>query len=387
MITTANLVAAQPTAQQLADYANALITVNSYAYAITNQQLPILNQPPPDYGSFSASFAPARAHALDWSNNIFVSMVQLPNTIVSQASNLFNMEETYINAYLNMLIQDPSNSQAKSGLASSLQTLSQLIQTQVAAINTIQTQLTAFNTNILNDAQTLTQIAAKALADVGTDQANIQKLNADIQSLNSKISTAQTLLTVSELGLGLSIFVALIGVVCCLIPGAEGVGAGLIVIGVAGEAASIAGTVIENKSITAMQNEISADKSTISDLNQDIIMLQAVSTQFNNLYQSNLQAQAALTTIEQMWTSLDSTINAVATDLTDINNDVTAAQYRQALTDFTDAESNWNDVVAFAKALAGINYSWQDASGTWHNYGTSNPTLNGSQVNQIPQAA
>src|ERR1044072_1178521 len=97
---TSLLATTQPTTQQLADYANALIAVNSYAYAITNQQLPVLNSPPPDYAEFASAFAPAKQHALDWSTDIFVSMIQLPLTIMNQAANLFGTEETLITEYL-----------------------------------------------------------------------------------------------------------------------------------------------------------------------------------------------------------------------------------------------------------------------------------------------
>lgn len=383
---TIKLTATQPTAQQLADYANALIVVNSYAYAITNQTMPVLNYPPANYGSFTASFAPAKQHAIDWSSDIFVSMVQLPTTIVNQAANLFDMEETMIEAYLNMLISDPTNQKAKQNLATALNTVSNLIQTQIKAVTTIQSQLVTFNTNILADAKTLTQISADATADAGADKQLITTLQANIATLNSQISTAQTLLTVSEIGMGLSIFVGLIGAVCCVIPGAQGVGVGLIVVGVAGEAASIAGTVIETKAIKAMQAQILSDQNQISGLNQDIILLNGIASQFNLLYESNLKAQTALATIMNMWTQLDSTINDVNTELTDVNNDVTAQQYQQALKDFQDAESAWNDLVTFAQALAGINYNWQDSGGTWHTYGTQNPTINSGNVNQIQAA-
>jgi hypothetical protein len=387
MLSSAKLVAMQPSQQQLADYANALIQINSYAYAITNQSLPVLQYPPDNYGNFNTSFTPAKVHAIDWSNDIFVSMVQLPSTIVNQAGNLFNMEDLMINAYLNALILDPTNSVAKTGLQSALTTVSKLIQTQLTAITAIQGQLTTFNTNILSDAQVLTQLSAEALADAGLDKAAIVKINADIESLKASISTAQTLLTVSELGMGLSIFAALIGIVCCLIPGAQGVGVGIIVVSVGAEAASIAGTIIESKSITAMQNQIASDQKQITGLNQDIVLLNGVSSQFNALYQANLKAQTALTTIINMWTLLDNTINSVSAELTDVSADVTSANYTQALADFKNAESAWTDLITFATALGSISYNWQDASGAWHVIGTQNPTANSGNINQIPAAA
>ncbi len=380
------LVSAQPTKQQLADYANAVAVVNNYAYAITNQGLPVLQEPPSNYAEFTTKFAPAKQHALNWTDNIFVAMLQLPQTIQEQAADLFNLESTMIEAYLNILISDPGNATAKTGLQKALTTVQTLIQQQVQSIVTIETDLTAFSNDIYSDAEALTGIAQDATDDAGADQAQIVTINGDIQNLQNEIATAQVLLTVSEMGIGLSIFVGIIGAVVCVIPGAQLVGAGIVTAAVGGLAGSIAGTVIESKAITAMQAQITSDQSQISGLNQDIILLNGVSNQFTSLYNANLAAQTALTEIKSMWTSLDQTIGSVATELTDVGTDTTSAQYQQALTDFQAAEANWTDVVDFAKALAGIDYQWQDASGTWHSFTQSSPPADGSTVTQIPTA-
>jgi hypothetical protein len=87
-----------------------------------------------------------------------------------------------------------------------------------------------------------------------------------------------------------------------------------------------------------------------------------------------------------MWTNLGSTIGTVQTDLTDVENDNTADEYTQALSDFQAAEAAWADVVTFATALANINYSWQDSAGQWHQYGTQNPTINNGNTTQIPSS-
>jgi hypothetical protein len=383
---TSLLATTQPTSQQLADYANALIAVNSYAYAITNQQLPVLNSPPPDYAEFASSFAPAKQHALDWSTDIFVSMIQLPLTIMNQAANLFGTEDTLITEYLKQLITDPNNASALQGLQDALSTTQKLIKNQLATVSTINTQLDQFLGNIQGDAATLNSIAGAALLDAGNDQAAIEQLKADIVSMNQQIASYQTVLTASEIGIPLSIFVGLIGGIVCTIPGAQGIGAGLIIAGVAGTGASIAGTVIASKNIRALQGAITAEKDQISSLNQDVIQLQAVSTQFAALLAASLQAQNALTTIQNMWTDMNTVVTSVSTELGVVANDMTSDDYLQALTDFGQAVDAWTDVINFAEGLATINYSWQDTSGNWHQYGSENPGSNNGYVNQIQAA-
>lgn len=381
------LVMVQPTPQQLVDYTNALLTINNYAYGITNQQMPILQYPPSDYGTFTTSFASAKQDALNWSQNIFVSVVQLPSTIKDQAAILFNMEETYIEMYLQMLITDPNDAKAKNGLATALAATLQIIKNQTDAIGEIETELNAFATKILKDATILTNISTDALNDAAADKDTITQLNKDIENLKSNIAAAQNMLTVSEIGIGVSIFVGLIGVVCCIVPGGQGIGAALIVGGVFGLGASIAGVVIEKQRIKAMQASIDSDQNQISGLGKDILQLTALSTQFSDLYNANLQATTALSTIKSMWQNLAATVSDVSTELTDVNSDVTSGRYTQALADFKEAETNWNAVVAFADALAGINYSWEDTSGNWHNYGETNPSADSGNVHQIAAAA
>lgn len=383
---TSLLATTQPTSQQLADYTNALIAVNSYAYAITNQQLPVLNSPPPDYAEFANFFSPAKQHALDWSTDIFVSMIQMPLTIVNQAANLFGSEDALITGFLEQLITDPNNAGALKGLQSALDTTKKLIKSQLVTVSTINTQLSQFLSNIQEDAANLNQIAGAALTDAGNDKDAIEQLKADIVSMNQQIATYQTVLTVSEIGIPLSIFVGLIGGVICTIPGAQGIGAGLIIAGVAGTGASIAGTVIASKNIKALQGAITSEKDQISSLNQDVIQLQGISTQFAALLEASLQAQNAITTIENMWTEMNSIITAVSTDFANTENDLTSDDYQQALTDFGQAADSWDDVVNFAQGLASITYSWQDASGNWHQYGTENPGNNNGNVNQIQAA-
>ncbi len=387
MKSTAKLVTSTPTSQQLADYANAMIAINSYAYAVTNQQLPVLNQPPADYGAFVMAFQPAKQHALDWSTDVFVSMVQFPGIIANQASSLFNLESSYIDTYLKELIANPNNEPALSGLQTALTTMRNMIQEQVNTISALQQLLGAFTSNIQADAQTLAKIAQDALADAGADQQAITQLVQDIKNLNTQVNTYQTLITVSEIGIPLSIFVGLIGGVLCAIPGAQGAGVGLIILGVAGTGASIAGTVLASQQVKALQNAITTEKDQVSNLNQDVIQLQGVSTQFSALYDANVQAQDALSTIANMWRLLDTVIDEVNVDLTDVNTEITAADYQQALTDFQLAENNWKEVVTFAQGLDSINYSWQDTSGNWHQYGTQNPASNNGNVNQLPTSS
>jgi hypothetical protein len=380
-ITMSSLLTAQPTKQQLADYANAMMVVNNYAYAITNQQMPVLTNPPKHYADFVAEFGPAKGNAIDWSNTIFTAMVALPSSIKGLANDMFNMDEGMADNCLDLLISDPGNTKAKESLAAALKGMQQIIKNQVTTVEDIETKLTAFSTKLGTDAATLANMAKEALDFAGADQAQIKKTLGDIETLKGQIAQANTLLEVSEIGLGFSIFLGLVGLCCCLIPGAQGLGAGIIVAAIFTGIASTAGTIIETNLIKSLQGTIDNDYANIDQLKQDIIHLNAVSSQFTDLYNANLNAQKSLTAVKTMWHNLDTTIEAVSSELTNVSNDNTSAQYQQAKDELAQANTNWQSVVAFANALAGINYSWQDAKGAWHDYGSESPTVNSGQVN------
>lgn len=381
------LIVAQPTKEQLLDYVKSLVVVNNYAYAITNQKLPSLNYASVNYANFVANFSPAKQHALNWSSNIFVEIVQLPKNIANQAADLFNLEKLYINASLKILIADPSNQAAKKELTDALSIASEIVKCQGVTVDCLSQHLSTFCLDIQNDAAVLSKIAADAFADAGSDKVLIDSINHSIEEIKSEIKTAEAILATSEIGLGACIFVGILGVTCCFIPGAQGIGAGLILVAVAGEAASITFTVLESKNIKKLQEKIKEDQKQITDLNQDIIQLRAISSQFNDLKAANINAQNSLKAISAMWSNLEAVLKEVKDELDKVNDEVTSEQYQQVLDIFQKAESNWNDVVDFARALAGINYSWQDKDRNWHIYGsgigTKNPDIDSGNVDQI----
>ncbi|HEX8306114.1 MAG TPA: HBL/NHE enterotoxin family protein [Jatrophihabitans sp.] len=378
------IVAATPTTEQLLEYQNACATVNSYAYAIANTALPVLNQPPADYGTFSTLFAPAKAHCVEWTSSIFPTMLSFPAILVSQASDLFNMEESMADAYLDVLIADPTNQDAKAGLEKALLTMQSIAQTQIDTAEGLLTSMNTFATDITADSAALNTIATESLADAATDEADIQALEAQIVTLKNEIKKLNKSLTAAEIGISVSLYVGLIGAVCCVIPGAELAGAGLIVIGVAGEAASITETVLLTQSIQAANASIQADQQQIEAYNQDVVELQSTNLQFQWLDEANAATQIAIQQVIAMWRDLDAELTAVMQELANSDYDATKEQYQAAQDDLNAAAAAWQEVVEFATALAGVSYNWQDADGNWHSYTSQPPGNSNATVAMLP---
>jgi predicted nucleic acid-binding Zn-ribbon protein len=384
---TAKILISQPTQQQLLDYTNAVIRVNSYAYAITNQKLPILAHPTSHYASFVEKFTPAKQHAVDWSNNLFVSLTSIPKTIKEDCADFFDLQKTAIREYLLRLIDEPGNSGVKIKLIKALHALQGNINAQVKWVSELERRLVNFQTQLRGDAASLKKIADDALSDVKEDKQKIQELNARISDLNREIKSAETLLTLSQVGTAVFLFVGLIGGVVLYATGPGVVSVGLLVTAVAGEAASIAGWVIEQKRINALREEIKLQAKNIEERNRDVVLLQQISTQFNDLNDANEKAREAIEKIKTMWNLLGVSIKSVNEELEKTDGDISRERYQQALTDFEAAERAWNDVVTLASSLADINYNWQDSTGNWHNYAEAAPSIDSGYVTKFADAA
>jgi len=384
-----NLVA--PTTQQLTDYMNAAAKVNLYTFAIAQTSLPNLvvpPAPPPNYASFLASFAPAKAHCLNWSSSIFPTILSFPQTIAGLTNDMFGIEESAMGIALQTLVNDPTNQQAKTALGEALTSIQTLVQGPLTTAQGLLSQLNTFSTQTAADATTLGNIATQALQLAGTEQQTITDINTQIDNINSTISSLNYLLGVSEIGIGVSVFVAVVGVAVCFIPGAQVAGGVLIGFAVLGEAASITGTVLTNEAISGDQASIVSLKAEVPNLDQNIIALQACNRQFVYLQQASQDAQQALQTVITMWQNLQTELTTVKAELADVNTDVTSAQYTQAIADLTTANTEWQQIVQYARALAGVNYQWQDQNGNWHSFSnTSTPvTANSALVTPLVQA-
>jgi len=375
---SSKLAASLPTAQQLADYANALILVNGHGYALTNQQLPVAASPSPAYINFSKQFGPAKQQALDWSADIFASILQFPSNFVNQASGLFSMEETQISYYLSELVANPNNTTAQQGLTSSLNTLQVLVKNQAAAISNVQDQLQQFASAVQANAATLHNIAAQALAGAGSDKKAINVLLASILLLQSDIRGYQSLLTAKEMSAPVAVFTSLIGATI------GSAGTDIVVNSVTGTSNSIGSTVLNSSKIQSLQARINTLQQKVSPGNQYIPELYMIAQQFAALSTAHIRARYALTEIEHTWQQLDAAVSQISAELTATGTDANSGKYAQAQAEFNLAENKWNALASFAQTLTNVTYNWQDTNGSWNTYGVQNPAIDNGNVGMIP---
>ncbi|MDF2885369.1 MAG: enterotoxin [Clostridiaceae bacterium] len=366
--------------QKMVDYINSMTIVNQYVYSITKQDMQVLTSPPVDYAKFTSSFSTAKATCMTWTNAIFPSILSFPQVTLSSDS-LFKMELNVAQNYLKLLQSDPNNNVYKKSLHDSMTNLEKTIQINVDSATALLIRLEYFSKEINQDAKVLNDIAVQSFNDLTSDKNEITELTNDIADLRKKISTWQTELTVAEIGTATSVFTALVGIACCFIP-VVGVVVGptILVIAVGGEVASIVSAIVLDKDIKDAEKKIDADLKKISKDNQDVLALQSINTTFKNLLNANVATQNALKEIISLWTDLQTIISDTKTDLTNVDNDITAEEYSNALNDINTTADSWSDVVAFSNALNSIDYKWQDSTGEWHKYSDETPSADNIKV-------
>jgi hypothetical protein len=375
-----NYLATAPTQEQLVAYQNACASVNRYAYAITNTNMPVLKDPPAHYEQFATGFSPAKAHCLEWTNGIFPALVALPNNIVNQAG-LFDRAGEALDAF----IANPKDPATRQALEDALGGMKDAVSNELAAVGGLRERLWQFTKDVEFDANGLAAIAADALAAAGADQEKIAQLSTHIDSLKQKIDLENKI--GSDWALTATPTVMILGgVACCFIPGGVFFGVGLIIFGLVLEIAPVASLIEHYKELSEVKT-VTTDYGKIADEKQDIILLQALSMQFQWLMQANSAAEAALNTIANMWWRLGRELDALAGDLLEVDAAVGYEVYPTARRDLSDASPLWADIVATAKALAGADYKWQDKQGNLHSFTENPPPLNGSMITPLGEGS
>lgn len=341
--------------QQLANLTNCNISVMNYSSAIIGTQLPNFGGNAPDWWSgFVTNFSEATQHAQDWQTSILPDLTAVPQSIVNY-NELFGSNVTMAEQYLNLLISNPNDSQALASLSSTMSSLVPQIQSyQQDALN-LSSQISGFIADLQQDVANLQAGLTAAQQQTAYDAGQVTTLTGDIANLQQQINTYNQLVTASYIGLGISIFVATIGIAVAFVT--FGAGAAVIAVGVAGIGGSVAAAVVLSEKIRSDQAQIGTDQANISLYNQQVALLQAL---INSLTQLIALAQTAFTdvqTLYQAWQLLETQLGSVVSDLTSADQDLAADDFQAMLTELQTASADWGALQPTAQAFASISYN------------------------------
>jgi hypothetical protein len=183
---------------------------------------------------------------------------------------------------------------------------------------------------------------------VSLESSEVTKFGDRIKLLHGEIDAWNKQIMDSQIGLGLSIFVAVVGCVVAAVPGGQAIGVGIIVAGGAGIATSgaIWGTL--QQKVDSAESEIAQDQATEDALNIQITALNALHLIVANVVDKITAAQLALSDVAVFWTTFESTLDNVIKDLGKPNAKLTAVMDEMWV---NAAKKNWKTLSEFAQNL------------------------------------
>ena len=195
--------------------------------------------------------------------------------------------------------------------------------------------------------------AAKAVQLAEAEQLAIENKIAELQT---ELADTRAKVTVSGIGLGASIFLAVAAFALAVATGGAGalIVAGAVgVIGV-GTAATFTG--IFTAQISRLLEEIAEKQRALEDKKKQVTALKGLESTMKSLQTNNEAAKVALTNISTMWTTLNGKLEAVLTDLKAAQGDAIGVALRRM--NLNAARKNWKDTSDWAQKIQDL------ASGT-----------------------
>lgn len=345
---------AAQTTQQLTDSYNANNTVTSYAHAIANLQLnwdtQLMGPVPKWFTDMSANLAKAQSHAQTWIDTLGP---QIFATIPQSLINYTNTFNTDMGAVLQMLQNlppgQPPTAAQQAAINAIVNNVLNTLGVQKQTLLDIQASLVAFTNDVQADHTTLVDGSGAAQKAVGIEQGMIKKIQDQIDIVNKHLNDDKKAAMAFEISLVLGVFITVAAVAIAV--STDGVGAPLLVgaVGVAGIGAGIAGSVIFNKKIDADIDQLTALQQELKDDQKIAATLGSITSSMNMMVKSNEAASQALSTILDMWQTLEGKLGAVATQLQNAEAPEVPAIIESL--DLESAQTAWAQLTAFCTAM------------------------------------
>ncbi len=338
----------------IVDYINACNTVSAYSYQFANASLTALQKPPEWYGEFVAQFGIAKGHAMEWSDSLIKNMIDIPQTIVD-SNTIINGKFKAINQDLKDLQKDPTDQDVIDDLKRNLERIHDRVNDDLDSMNELIKDLKEFGDTLADDYNTLDSGIGQLNSAEQADEAEVKRLQQEIQNLQDEIKKYNELLTASEIGIGVGIFVTLVGVVVGVATG--GAGWAVCAVGVIGVGASITGTVLASEKIQADQLKIGQDAADLDAYNKDLVVLNTEITTLNQLVAANQAAQEALVNVTKLWQDMADSTKQLLDELDKAESDVTS-NLTQCSQDVQTAQDEWKALEQFCEQLTKIDYKF-----------------------------
>lgn len=317
-------------------YKENVVAVNTLITSVLSSNLPTLNQNPPDWKQFQTAFEAADSGALTWVNNVMARLLNVPEDVKSYNASITQLLAD-AQSQAQTLVADPSNKTALQTLNTDLTNLTNTMNLVVTFISGALTAVKNFKDELPTLAGNLQTIADNSARDAKADQAQIDKLNQNIDNLKAEINS----LTASIIALGVVDGIALtLGIVATIAAFPEGALTWFVL----GPAVIAATTVIaiDGAKITADKKLIESDEQQITGLTADVAALQVLSKNFAAMSAEATDIETNLQAILAEWQTLESDVTVAVNDIKTAITDAGSANFDAVVSELDDAIAEWS---------------------------------------------
>jgi hypothetical protein len=332
---------------QLTTTLNANTVITAYCHALQNAVVQPLDGQGSWYDTFNASLKIAQGHAQTWVNTLGPAVfATIPQTII-------NYSNTFIpgtNDILQILseIQGVPTPQQQQQINDLINAILVTLQDQQKTLTSTYTDLQGFMNTVQSDHTALLSGQNSAQNQVLIDQTQLAKIQAKINSIQQQIQSDSQKALISEIGLGVAIFVTIAAIALTVATG--GIAAPIaIAVGVIGIGAAIAGTVIFSKEVSKDFDDLYAEQKELTDEQAQVSALNGITTSINTLVQANEAATTALSDVLKTFSVLEQKLQSVVTDLKNAEAPNVPAIIESL--DLQAAQTAWGQLVTFAEGM------------------------------------
>jgi hypothetical protein len=331
----------------LVDYLNAVTKVTAYAAAISLTKVPTVTNAPAWYADFMQDWSTVVSHGIDWVNAIAPDLMAIPSGYRDNNLVISDML-TRCAGLIDLLVANPNDADAKDALNKTLSEMNKIVGTP-AQIDAEQQTIVAYRATLQTDAGKINKATQDALAQVGVDTAEVERLSKDIDSLRSEIEGYQNAIKTADIAAKAGIFIGVVGFVIAF--GSAGLGAAIGTVGVIMVGGSYIAKIVLEKDIADANNAIANDTTQMTDLNAQVATFVKLRKDLDALIKLSVTAEAAFVEIMSFWTEFAADFRAFCASVASMEADVGAAGYAAAQKDITACLAGWQ---AFQNFLAPI---------------------------------
>lgn len=340
----------------MADQLDSLSVVTSYAHALGNTIINPVSTPPESwYAPLNTNLLNAKAHALTWITDIAPKVgSEIPQTIINYNNIFMAASDEILSIIAN---KSTLTNEEKFQVIELIEAVLETLNVQKSKVEDVKDKIVTLSTHFAEDHDKLVtgkDSIAKAVGLAEQEQLTIENKIAELQT---ELADARAKVTVSGIGLGASIFLAVAAFALAVATG--GAGTALIVagaVGVIGVGTAATFTGIFTAQISRLIEEIAEKQRALEDKKKQVTALKGLEETMKSLQVNNEAAKVALTNIATMWSTLNGKLESVLKDLKAAQGDAIGVAVRRM--NLNAARKNWKDTSDWAQKIQDL------ASGT-----------------------